>query len=240
MEAYRRSGAAEGAAFFALDGDTYAISASYGIPRPAQSFRLPSANPPVLVEGLSASRVIPVCLPEAFVALFGPHDHKDSLVDLIAAKGASWSFYNGERMEPRLCPQLDPGAFPGEIQSELANRGLTGIALASLDLSPLLAYIAENRPSAHTDRVLCDFFRLLARATRETGKVFRAPCGRALIAHFSRHPADPELIGEQMHKVLRRAIGAPAVLDSVYESTLSLDMGDPGALGVLEAFAAGL
>ncbi len=239
VEAYRETGCAEGAAFLALENEAYVISSSYGIPR-IQTWTAVAPLSSVLVGSVESSLLIPASPPHAWLALFGSHDDARPVREAVAAKGASWAFFRSERLSAGLPALLDAGSFVDTLARESTTRGLPCVALASLDLSPLLAYVAENRPSAHTDRVQADFFRLLAAATRETGLVYRAPVGRALIVHFSRHPADPEMIGDQMHKVLRRAIGAPSMLDSVCESTQLVEMSDAGALGVLEAFAAGL
>lgn len=240
VEAYRGSGTAQGAAFISREGESYIVNSSYGVPRTMQTLAL---EPPLVSLSIGSAHtdvLLPVSVPHAYLALFGDHDDARPVRELIAAKGASWAFFRSERMGARPPELLSAEGFPEAIIAESHSRGLPGLAAVNLDLSPLLAYVAENRPSAHTDRVQADLFLLLSCATRETGLVLKAPGGRALIVHFSRHPADPELIGEQLHKMLRRAIGAPPVLESVCENVLSLSALEPGATGVLEAFATGL
>lgn len=220
--------------------DAWTAYASYGVQRlvgPLQGF---NPHAPFVIGGRASTLSLALHNERAYCVLFGTVHHGQECGRILAHRSASWKLpeLHGER--PSQSERFDATAFPRWVLNDATKRQAEHIALAVMDLSLFIAYIAESRPSAHSDQVQADIYTLLSMAVKDTGSVFLLPDRRIVIVHYSHHSADPELLCGQLYASVRRSIGAPKALSVGCSAGITVNTEDPASFGILVAFASRL
>lgn len=116
---------------------------------------------------------------------------------------------------------LETDSFLTYLRSSIANRGVSTASIFAINAMLVARSIVDGLTNCNPE----DLIPLLARLARgmlgSSGMVFRVGPGLLVCIHLAPHPVDPELIGWQVERSLRRVFGIPARIQDILKGTVS-------------------